>query len=558
MSQTVLTQGRLRKGVRLVKSQFKESDTYSLQYMLDTTLDILESNGIEAWLDYGTLLSVWRDKALVADSSGDVDIAIHFSDNSRAGKVLQENLPLHGLDVCNKVPGLNPKILPHKHVVMETNFTSLLRYRVFPSALNVRAPERALICSSLLPGLDLFSYSQCTDSFLCRADVGFTPIFPMYGFGYVPVPREWILPLTFLSTSRKQYRVPRQPERYLELRYGCLGAVGSVCRPLQNIHRFYEPIQADFQADSPVTMVTGLWDIKADKLNCKDNRTFESYKHKWFPNTLRQIRFPLVIFVGHPEMVNFTWHLRGCNESSHTHDEVLCRNTWIHLIPVESLMVETGNTWINNLVNMTDFLSVNLALRRDEYTLPDRPELTNPWLQALWFHKVNMVNFALEVNPFKSSYFAWIDAGFSHGAFSRAIQPQTIDYISEQPLSQLTRGGHLTIEGINTTIQKREICQNLALSFRKHTKMYSTNFMIASKKTWKETVWPKFYEHLSKTLQAGMLDDDMAIFISMSCENSSLIHIPCLSPDKPRIQPHIPTARMCTFNAMMKHATPSP
>ncbi len=549
-AQTVLSKRLLWTNPHFNETLLKETNTDSLQYLLDSTVDILESNGVVTWLDYGTLLSVWRDKMVIPDDSKDVDIAINFSDNERAWYILQQHLPLKSLEMCKKHLGPNPDILPGKHVVMETNISSSLWwYRIFPSALNISDAElrKDDTCSNTRPGLDVFSYSYCSDGFLCRGNIGFPPVFPLYGFSYVPAPVDYIFPLTYLNTSKRHYRVPGQTEKYLKFRYGCLGAIGSVCKPVKNLNKFYEPINpADSWPESNLTLVTGLWNIE-DSTNNSDKRAFETYKYRWFPHMLKRVRFPMVIFVGDEEMVNWAMHLRGCNQTSEAYDPVLCRNTWVLALPKESFLVETGNIWIRDFLDTSKFLALSVK-EKGKHNITAKLEHSHTWKKAILFQKPNLVNLALETNPFKSSYFAWIDAGFSHGTYNRIVHPNTADIISKEALSE---GGILTLDGAFAP----NVCQNLPVLFKDCVKFYSTDFMLASRETWKETVRHKFYEYLIGALKMGMLPDEQAVYGSMACENSSLIHVPCMSSDTTMSKPNIEGEAGSTFHQMMKFST---
>ncbi len=490
---------------------------------------------------------------VIPDDSKDVDIAINFSDNERAWYILQQHLPLKSLRMCKKHQFQNLDILPDKHVVKETNISSLLWwYRIFPSALNVSDAEleKGYTCATMRPGLDVFSYSHCTDGFLSTGNIGFTPVFPMFQFTYLPIPVDFFFPLTFLNISKRHYKVPRQTEKYLKFRYGCLRPIGPVCKPVKNLKNFYEPTDAaDSWPESNLTLVTGLWNIE-DSTNTSDNRVFETYKNMWFSHVLKRVRFPMVIFVGDQEMVDWARHHRGCNETAVAYDHILCRNTWVLALPKESFLVETGNTWINDFLNACKVLASSVE-EKGENNMTTKLEHTDMWKKAILLQKPNLENLALETNPFKSSYFAWIDAGFSHGTYNRIVCPHTVDIISKEALSELTEGGILTLDGAFAP----NVCQNHSVLFKNHAKFYSTDFMLASRETWKETVRHKFYEHLRRALKMVMLPDEQAVYGSMACENSSLIHVPCMSPDTTMSKPNIEGEAGCTFHQMMKFST---
>lgn len=72
--------------------------------VLRIVLSILDNNGIECWLDYGTLLGAVRHKGFIPWDD-DLDVAIKRSDFYKTIDVLQEECPKYGIEVGTPTPG---------------------------------------------------------------------------------------------------------------------------------------------------------------------------------------------------------------------------------------------------------------------------------------------------------------------------------------------------------------------------------------------------------------------------------------------------------------------
>ena len=136
-----------------------------------------------------------------------------------------------------------------------------------------------------------------------------------------------------------------------------------------------------------VTIITALYNIKRSST---DERSMNTYK-KWFRETLR-LDSPMMIFVP-KSLQEFVWSVRS-GLSSPT--RVIAADYFpyqMYLHRVESIL--KNKTYISKVKD------------------PDRMECRLPLYSTLQFSKFEWLLQAVQLNPFNSKYFIWMDAGCS-------------------------------------------------------------------------------------------------------------------------------------------------
>lgn len=159
---------------------------------------------------------------------------------------------------------------------------------------------------------------------------------------------------------------------------------------------------------SIVTSLYNLTDIHRD-----DNRNWEDYL-SWFGKTL-QVKCPFIIFT-EKETVNFIKEKRG---DLPTH----IVTTKLNEIPLYKLK--------NNIQTVLDSSEY-----KEKMSDTNRVECKDSMYSIIQYSKFKWLKESLEINPFDSKYFFWLDAGASRFLDSSAYDES---YPSKEALTQLNQ-----------------------------------------------------------------------------------------------------------------------
>jgi len=141
-----------------------------------------------------------------------------------------------------------------------------------------------------------------------------------------------------------------------------------------------------------VTIVTGLWDLNRSSIEGWANRSFDTYKQRFFE--FLETDVAMVIYI--PSF------LRGEVES-------IRKNKQTFIVIKENKDFESWNPFfkqINNIRTNPDW--VNGA-----GWLSGSPQAQLEYYNAMMFTKMFMVNDASIINPFGHDYFFWVDGGLT-------------------------------------------------------------------------------------------------------------------------------------------------
>ncbi len=146
-----------------------------------------------------------------------------------------------------------------------------------------------------------------------------------------------------------------------------------------------------------ITVVTAFFNIGRD---CWENYTRKEEEYLLFFKNLLSFRVNMVIFT-EPKYEDF---VNKCREKQYTH---------LVLQKFEELESHKYLEKIQKIMESKDIARY--------HPNPSAPEVCKPMYNTLVINKLNFVAKAIEVNPFNSSHFFWIDAGYTHGTMNLAL-----------------------------------------------------------------------------------------------------------------------------------------
>lgn len=224
--------------------------------MLEVVSDILESSGIDYWLDRGTLLGAYRNGSIVPGDD-DIDLRVELSDWPRIATALERELP-DSLEVFLHHHGrrINPPDLRHRHAWFRNEdgefpiaFDHGPQAGTFfhsPTALAVVWRGKGLFHK---PNVDLYSCRR--NSHHCCMPKGMATPWKRDGADYyclparrdhdIFMPVELVRPLGALQFEERSYPVPGQTRKYLEHLLGYIGK-NAVHSPVTG---YWEPAGGD-------------------------------------------------------------------------------------------------------------------------------------------------------------------------------------------------------------------------------------------------------------------------------------------------------------------------
>ena len=136
-------------------------------------------------------------------------------------------------------------------------------------------------------------------------------------------------------------------------------------------------------------LVTALFNINREKMDGSDGRDWDDYL-EWFEKTL-QIKSPMIIFA-EDDLVDFIEERREYPTKIITHN--------VDEIPYYFLKEE-----IEGILSSDEYKS--------KIDCPQRIECKNSMYTVVQYSKFKWLEQSIELNPFDSRYFFWIDAGAS-------------------------------------------------------------------------------------------------------------------------------------------------
>ena len=145
------------------------------------------------------------------------------------------------------------------------------------------------------------------------------------------------------------------------------------------------------KSDCPVTLVTGIWDIKRSSLNGDWSRSYEHYLSKL--SELLQCEYNMIIY-GDAELEKFVWERRS-KDNTHfikRNIEWFQNNEYYNKIQ----KIRNNPDWYNQVGWLTESTQAKL-------------DMYNPLVMSKMF----LLNDAALMDVFNSSHLVWIDGGLT-------------------------------------------------------------------------------------------------------------------------------------------------
>lgn len=237
--------------------------------MLSAVAQVLEDSRLTYFLDYGSALGALRVRG-VLPGDYDADIGVLHSDYARVAAVLRQKLPAW-LEVCNLPQESRPwGAATVRQLVVRQRPAPEAAWR--KAALGALPQQGALPQCHDKPNLDIYAYrlrrttrsegssssSGCPSHGSCPAPscdaeavLERADLVDRRGPHYGPVPLALLLPPSRGCLGGRAFTVPREPHRYLQLRYGCIGVLGLECEPDTSFRgrgTYYRAISAHMDA----------------------------------------------------------------------------------------------------------------------------------------------------------------------------------------------------------------------------------------------------------------------------------------------------------------------
>ena len=186
------------------------------------------------------------------------------------------------------------------------------------------------------------------------------------------------------------------------------------------------------------TIVTSLYDIDRKKL---DGRGWDEYL-EWFSQTLK-IKNPMVIFVDE-SLERFVLEKRGNLET-----RIITQD--LRKIPYYHLKDRMDNIISGDYKNLV----------KD----PNRIECKSSLYTIVQFSKFGWVEAASEINPFKTDYFLWLDAGISRFFESNGVNLESYFSVENFKKNGIDLDGKITIQMFMTYYPDLANSSNLSRNY---------------------------------------------------------------------------------------------
>jgi hypothetical protein len=174
-------------------------------------------------------------------------------------------------------------------------------------------------------------------------------------------------------------------------------------------------------------LVTSLFNINRETMLGNDGRSWGDYL-EWFGKTL-QIKAPMIIFV-EEDLIDFIIERRQYPTKIITHS--------VDEIPYYFLKEE-----IQDILDSPEY--------QEKIDAPERIECKHSMYSVVQYSKFKWLEQAIELNPFSSKYFFWIDAGASRHFIDFDVN---IEFPSEQTISALDESGSKFLLQLNMEYYK--------------------------------------------------------------------------------------------------------
>lgn len=174
-------------------------------------------------------------------------------------------------------------------------------------------------------------------------------------------------------------------------------------------------------------LVTSLFNVKRETMSGNDGRSWNDYLD-WFEKTL-QIKAPMIIFV-EDDLIDFVTERRQYPTKIITHS--------IEEIPYYFLKEK-----IQDILDSPEY--------QGKIDVPERIECKHSMYSVVQYSKFKWLEQAIELNPFSSKYFFWIDAGASRHFVDFDVDKE---FPSEQTVSALDESGSKFLLQLNMEYYK--------------------------------------------------------------------------------------------------------
>lgn len=145
----------------------------------------------------------------------------------------------------------------------------------------------------------------------------------------------------------------------------------------------------------------------------------------------------------------------------------------------------------------------------------DTPEMNFPEYNIVNFNKIFLVNEVIDINPFKSEYFMWIDAGFYHHLFPSEFLGKV--FPSEEKIKKLDDNKFHILSLVPPSYIKINSYMDPTVTI--------TGSWFAGKETPLREMKKLFTKVVTEFLDSGTANDDQAIFAGCYMYNPELFSI---------------------------------
>lgn len=226
-----------------------------------------------------------------------------------------------------------------------------------------------------------------------------------------------------------------------------------------------------------VTLVSALFDIGRESLDTSESRSISTYL-AW-SELLLSLETPVVLFTS-PELAPTIRELRG--------DKPL------RLTVLTDEELKSCETY-HKVVNLID----------EPRPRPDRPERVLPLYNVIMFSKCRWLAGVARDNPFRSEYFLWIDAGYTHG------KPIGHDYLD----SGWPERPEVLDDGRIHVLQTHPVPATSEEDRYYHHQTYLAGGCFGGNRESIFLLSDRFEGKLHETLDRGLMDDDQAVLGSV-------------------------------------------
>lgn len=249
----------------------------------------------------------------------------------------------------------------------------------------------------------------------------------------------------------------------------------------------------------PITLVTGLWDIKRDSLGDGWNRSYNHYLDKF--KQLLDVENNLIVF-GDAKLKEFVF--------THRNEE----NTFF---------IERDLDWFknNNYFNLIQKIRTNPHWYRQAGWLEESTQAKLEYYNPLVMSKMFLLHDAKIMDPFDSEYMFWIDAGLTN-----TVHPGyfTHDKVLNNLSKYISKFSFVCFPYETTTeIHGFEYNKMVSLVGDKVNKVARGGFFGGPKNTISD-INSIYYNILTSTLQEGYMGTEESIFSIMCYKHSDLIN----------------------------------